>query len=183
VTTAALDKSTRRIAAIGLVALALMFAATLAVTPFARSAAVREEIASARDLVAQRQRLLAAAAMRPGQDVRDALLAGESSGTLGAELQRHMIELARQNALAVRSTQVAPAKREPALTMVGLELSLQGEIAALRSLLHAVEAGMPVLIVDGLAIKTVPSPQAASKPVTLDVSLKVRGYGASKDTN
>ena len=136
-----------------------------------------------RDLIAQRERFLLAASGRPTQDGREALLAGESSGMLGAELQRHMIELARQNGLSLRSTQVAPAKREPVLTVVGLELSLHGELAGLRSLLYAVEAGMPVLFVEALSIKTSQARPAAQKPVALDISLKVRGYGASKEAN
>jgi general secretion pathway protein M len=182
-TAGSLSKPMRSAAAVCLVALALAVAALLAAAPFAKTGALREEIAAMRDLVAQRERFLLAAAGRPTQDGREALLAGESSGLLGAELQRHMIELARQNGMSLRSTQVAPAKREPSLTMVGLELSLHGEIAGLRSLLYAVEVGMPVLFVEALSVKTSTAPQTAQKPVSLDISLKVRGYGASKEAN
>ena len=178
-----LSKPMRSVAAIGFVVLALAVSAILAAAPFARTGALREEIAAMRELVAQRERFLLAAAGRPTQDGREALLAGESSGMLAAELQRHMIELARQNGMSLRSTQVAPAKREPSLTVVGLEVSLQGEVAGLRSLLYAVEVGMPVLFVEGLSVKTSSTPQPAQKPVSLDISLKVRGYGAGKESN
>jgi len=83
----------------------------------------------------------------------------------------------------LRSTQVAPAKQEANLTVVGLEISLQGEIAGLRTLLYAVETGVPVLFVEALSIKTSAAPQTAQKPVALDISLKVRGYGVGKEAN
>ena len=136
-----------------------------------------------RELIAQRERFLLAAAGRPTQNGREALLTGETSGTLGAELQRHMIELARQNGLSLRSTQVLPPKRESSLIAVGLELSLHGELPGMRALLHAVETGTPVLFVDALTVKTAASPQAAGKPVALEITLKVRGYGAGKEGN
>jgi len=180
---ASLAKFLRRAGALGLVVLALMMAALLATAPFTKSGAQREEIAGFRELIAQRERFLVAAAGRSNQDGREALLTGETSGTLGAGLQRHMIDLARQNGLTVRSTQVLPIKPDSALTAVGLELSLQGELIGLRSLLYAVEVGMPTLFVDALTVKTAAIPQAADKPVALEITLKVRGYGASKETN
>jgi hypothetical protein len=176
----------RSAAAVGLLASALALALLVAAAPFARLGALREEVAAMRDLIAQRERFLTAAAGRPTQGGREALLAGESSGVLAAELQRHMAELARQSNMSLRSTQVLPAKREPYLTVVGLELSLQGEIDGLRTLLYAVETGVPVLFVDKLSVKAsaaTPAAQAAQKPASLDISLKVRGYGVGKEAN
>jgi general secretion pathway protein M len=182
----ALTRPMRSAAAVGLVVLALALALLVAVAPFAQSRVLREEVAGKRELIAQRERFLTAAAGRPTQGGREALLAGESSGALAAELQRHMTELARHNALSLRSTQVVPAKQEANLTVVGLELSLQGEIAGLRTLLYAVETGVPVLFVEALSIKTSTvgqAAQAAHKAVALDISLKVRGYGVGKEAN
>jgi general secretion pathway protein M len=175
------SKALRRVAALGLVLLALVVAALLASAPFAKSGGQHDEIAALRELIVQRERFLLTATGRPTQNGREALLAGETSGILGAELQRHMIELARRNSLAVRSTQVLPPKRESSLIAVGLELSLQGEIAGVRALLHAVETGTPLLFAEALILKTAPSPQAADKPIRLEITLKVRGYGASKE--
>jgi general secretion pathway protein M len=178
----ALPKPVRRIAALCLLVLALALAGLVATAPFVRMAALGEELAELRDLLAQQQRLAAAASGRPTQAGREVLIAGDSSGMGGAELQRLISELARQNALSPRSTQVLPAKREGDLTVLAVEVSLQGGIQGLRALLHALETGAPVLFIDALSVKTV-AQQAASRPALLDVSFKVRGYGAGKDAN
>jgi general secretion pathway protein M len=180
----ALPKPMRRIVALVLVVLAVGLAVLLAIAPFVRLAALGEERAAARDLIAQQERLALAAAGRPTQAGRDVLVAGDSSGTAGAELQRVISEIARQHALSLRSTQVAPPKREADLTMLAVDVSLQGGMEGLRALLHAVETGAPMLFIDGLAVKTLQQQQPATdRPVQLDISLKVRGYGAGKDAN
>ena len=178
----ALPKPVSRIVALSLAILALALAALLAVAPFVRMAAAGEEIAAARDLLAQQERLALAAAGRPTQAGREVLIAGETSGVAAAELQRVISELARQNALSLRSTQVAPAKREADLTVLAVEVSLQGGIEGLRTFVHSLETGAPVLFIDALSIKSVAQP-TANRPALLDVSLKVRGYGAGKDAN
>ena len=179
----ALPKPVRRAAALGLFVLALGLATLLAMAPFVRVAALDEEIAAERDLVAQQERLVLAAAGRPTQAGREVLVAGETGGMAGAELQRVIAQLARQNALSLRSTQVAPAKREADLTVLAVEVSLQGGMEGLRALLHALETGAPMLFIDALAIKSVPQQPTGNRQVVLDVSLKVRGYGAGKDAN
>lgn len=179
-----LPKPVRRVVALSLVVLALGLAVLLAIAPFVRITALEEEIAAARDLVAQQERLALAAAGRPTQAGRDVLVAGDSSGMAAAELQRVISELARRNSLSLRSTQVVPAKREADLTVLAVEVSLQGGTEGLRALLHALETGAPMLFIDALAVKSLQQQQpTANRPVQLDVSLKVRGYGAGKDAN
>jgi general secretion pathway protein M len=175
-----LPQPVRRIVALSLVVLGLALAALVAAAPWVRGAAVREEAAAATDLVAQQERLVLAAAGRPAQAGRDVLITGETSGVAAAELQRVIAELARQHALTLRSTQVVPAKREGDLTVLAVEVSLQGGIEGLRALLHALETGAPMLFIDALAVKTV-AQQTVNRPALLDVNLKVRGYGAGKD--
>ena len=178
----ALPKPLRQAAALGLVVLVLGLAALLAIAPFVRMVALDEEIAAARDLLAQQERLALAAAGRPTQAGREVLVAGDSSGMAGAELQRVISELARQNGLSLRSTQVAPAKREADLTVLAVEVSLQGGMEGLRALLHSLETGAPVLFIDALSVKSA-AEKVAGRAALLDVSLKVRGYGAGKDAN
>jgi general secretion pathway protein M len=173
----------RRAAAVALVALALGLAVTVAVAPFAMMAAVGLEIEAAAGLAAQQQRLLQAAARRPAQATRDALIAGDTSGMTGAELQRIVSELARRHGLALRSANVTPPKREADLTMIGVDISLQGQTEGLRAFLHAIETGSPLLFIDTLSIKSVPSYQPLPQPVALDVALRIRGYGAGKESN
>jgi general secretion pathway protein M len=178
----ALPKPMRRAVAMGLVVVALTFAALLAVGPLVRLAAMADEVTAAADLLAQQQRLATAAAGRPAAPGREPLIAGETSGLAGAELQRIVSELARQNALALRSTQVAPAKREADLTVLAVEASLRGGMEGLRGFLYALETGAPMLFVDALSIKAAAEKEPGPAAV-LDIGVKVRGYGAGKDGN
>jgi general secretion pathway protein M len=179
----ALPKPLSRAAALGLVVVALGFAALAMLVPFAWTASVSEEIAIANDQVVQQERLLRAAARRPAHAARDMLVTGETSGLAGAELQRVVTELARRSGLSLRSTHVAPTKREADLAAIGVEVSLQGQMEGLRAFIHAIETGTPILFIETLSIKSVPSYQPVPQPVPLDVTLRVRGYGAGKEIN
>jgi general secretion pathway protein M len=170
-------------AALGLVALVLGLAALAAFVPFAKMSVVGEEIAAAADLIAQQERLLRAAAVRPAHAARNMLLAGDTSGMAGAELQRVISELARQHGMSLRSTNVTTPKREADLTVIGVDVSLQGQTEGLRSFLHAIETGVPILFVEALSIRSVLAYQPAKQPVLLDVTLRVRGYGGGKEVN
>jgi len=179
----AVPKPLSRAAALGLVVLVLGLAALAAVAPFARIAAVGQDMATTSDQIAQQERLLRAAARRPAHAARDMLVAGETSGLAGAELQRIVTELARRSGLSLRSTHVAPPKREADLAAIDVEVSLQGQTEGLRAFIHAIETGTPVLFVETLAIRSVPSYQPVPQPVSLDITLRVRGYGAGKEIN
>ena len=173
----------RRMVALGLVGLALGIAALLAVAPFVRTAAVEEEIAASTELIAQSERLLRAASSQPAHAAHNLLLAGETSGMAGAELQRMISELARQYGLSLRSTNVTPAKREADLTVIGVDVNLQGQTEGLRSFVHAIETGTPILFIETLSVRSVMTYQPAQQPVALDVTLRVRAYGAGKEIN
>jgi len=179
----ALPRPLRRMAALSLVGLALGLAGLVALVPFARMAAVGEEIAAAADLIAQQERLLRAAASRPAQAAREVLLAGESSGTAGAELQRLISQLARQNDMSLRSTHVAAPKREADFTIIGVDVSLHGRMEGLRSFIHAIETGIPILFIEALSVRSLMATQSGEQSVSLDVTLKVRGYGVGKVVN
>lgn len=179
----ALPKPLSRAAALGLVVLALSLAALAAVAPFARMAAIGDDIATATDQIAQQERLLRAAGRRPAHAARDMLVAGETSGLAGAELQRIVSELARRSGLSLRSAHVAPPKREADLAAIGVEVSLHGQTEGLRAFVHAIETGTPILFIETLAIRSAPTYQPVPQPVSLDITLRVRGYGAGKEIN
>ena len=179
---AALPKPMHRAVAVGLAVVALAVAALLAVAPLVRLVAVQEEVGAASDLLTQRQRLATAAGGRSTAAGREPLIAGETSGLAAAELQRIVSELARQHALSLRSTQMAPAKRQADLTVLAVEASLQGGMEGLRGFLYALETGAPMLFVEALSVKSA-TEKAAGRAAVLDISLKVRGYGAGKDGN
>jgi general secretion pathway protein M len=176
-------RSWRHIAALSLIVLALGVAALVAIAPFYRAASIRMEIAAARNLLAQQERHQRDVAGRSGQGSREFLLAGESSGLAGAELQRLVAELARQSGLTLRSTQIVPAKRESDLTVITVDVILQGGMEGLRALLHSIETGVPILFTEALSIRSVPARQVEYQPVSLDITLKVRGYGTGKKDN
>jgi len=178
-----MQKSLARAAALGLVALALALAALAGLAPYARMTALGAEIAAAADQIAQQERLLQAVGRRPAHRARDMLVAGETSGLAGAELQRIVSELARRSGLSLRSTSVAPPKREADLAAIGVEVSLQGQMEGLRAFIHGLETGTPVLFIETLAVRTAPSYQPVPQPVSLDITLRVRGYGAGKEIN
>jgi general secretion pathway protein M len=179
----ALPKPLRRIAALSLVGVALGLAGLVAIAPFARMSAVGEEIAAAAELVAQQERLLKVAAGRPAHVTKEVLLAGETSGIAGAELQRVIAQLARDKGLSLRSANVTPPKREADLTVVAVDALLSGQLEALRSLFHAIETGIPILFIETLSIRANTQSQSGSQPASLDITLRVRGYGAGKDAN
>lgn len=171
----------RRVLALSLVVVALGLAALMAFLPFSKAAAGRKQMIEVREQVAQLERMQrAAGGPRALGGGREMLLAGATSGLAGAELQRLVSELSRHSALTLRSTQVAPAKRESDLTVVGVDASLQGNIDGMRTLLHAIETGVPLLFVEALSMRTVAARQVALQPVSLDVTLKVRGYGTGR---
>jgi len=172
--------SMRAAAAVGLVFLTLGLVGLAAAAPLIKAAELREELRAMRVLIAQRERLL----LGGSPDGAQLLLAGETTGVQGADLQRYITELVEQNGMRVRSTQVVPDKRDASLTAIGLEANVQGQIGGLRALLYAIETGVPILLVDALAVKVATALQGQpARAVTLDVSLNVRGYGANKEAN
>jgi general secretion pathway protein M len=181
--TGALPTPLRRVIALVLVALVLAAAALVALAPFARTATLNEQIAAVTDLIAQQERLLRRTAIRPARVAKEVMLAGESSGLAGAELQRLISELARQNDMSLRSTNLAAPKREADFTVIAVDASLNGRMEGLRSFLHAVETGAPILFIEALSVRSLPATQSGEQPVALDVTLKVRGYGQGKANN
>ena len=104
-------------------------------------------------------------------------------GGITCRNQRRVSDLARASTLVLRSTQIAQPKREADLTAVSVDTSLQGTIEGVRSLLHAIETGDPLLFVEGLSIRTIAAPQTQQRPVSLDIKLKVRGYAVTNKVN
>lgn len=174
-----LSKTWRRVLAIGLVVTGLGLAGIVAVLPFMHAEAVKQNLAASREQLALEERLRRTPGAKTKSIRREVLIPGATEGLAGAELQRRVSELARASTLTLRSTQVAPAKREAELTAVSVDASIQGTIDGVRSLLYAIETGDPLLFAEGLSIRTIATPQAQQRPIMLDVKLKVRGYAVT----
>lgn len=179
----ALPKTLRHVLALSLVVAGLGLAAVIAFLPIVRADAIKQETDAIRELVARAERLRRDAGENAQTLRRDVLVSGATDGVAGAELQRIVSELARASALALRSTQIAPPKREGDLTAVSVDASLQGTVNGVRSLLHALETGTPLLFVEGLSLRAITERQAPHQPVALDIRLRVRGYAATSKAN
>lgn len=179
----ALPKTWRRVLAMGLVVAGLGLAAIVAILPIMQAEAVNQELAAGREQLALDERLRRAPGVKAKSIRREVLVPGATDGLAGAELQRRVSELARTSALTLRSTQIAPAKREADLTAVSVDASIQGTIDGVRSLLYAIETGDPLLFAEGLSIRTIAAPQTQQRPVSLDIKLKVRGYAVTTKVN
>jgi general secretion pathway protein M len=179
----ALPKTWRRALAMGLVVAALGLAAVVALLPIMHAATVGQELVAGREQLALEERLRKAPGAKAKSIRREVLVPGATDGVAGAELQRRVSELARASALTPRSTQIAAPKREADLTAVSVDTSLQGTIEGVRSLLHTIETGDPLLFVEGLSIRTIVAPQAQQRPVSLEIKLKVRGYAVTNKVN
>ena len=178
-----LPKTWRRVLAVGLVMAAMGGAAVAAFVPIMHAEVVRQEIVVGREQLAIAERLRQAPGAKAKSVRREVLIPGATDGLAGAELRQRVSELARTSTLALRSTQIAPPKREADLTAVSVDSSLQGTIDAVRSLLYAIETGDPLLFVEGLSIRTIVAPAAQQRPASLDVKLKVRGYAVTTKAN
>lgn len=168
--------------AVGLLVLAAAVAGIAIALPVQWAVQLRGEIQSVEDRLAGIRN-----AVREGRVIDDAattgiLVSGSSAGRAAAELQNRLGVSARRHGIALRSLQVLDSRRQGELNEIPLEVSYQTGVVELRGLLHEIESGMPIMVVDELNIRAVTPPSgAASAPVLLDVSMKVRGFAAPGD--
>lgn len=105
------------------------------------------------------------------------LVSGGSSGAATAELQRLVGAMARASGASVRSTQAASPRDKGEVTEVGLNASLLADTTQLRGLLHAIETGTPLMIVDEISVRALPPVTASmAQPMPLEVELKLRAF-------
>lgn len=178
-----LPKLWRRVLAMGLVVVALGLAAFAALFPLLRADAMKQELAAGQEQLAVEERLRKTPGVTAKSIRREVLVPGATDGIAGAELQRRVSELARTSTLTLRSTQIAAPKREADLTAVSVDASLVGTIDGVRSLLHAIETGDPLLFVEGMSVRSIAVPPGQQRAVSLDIKLKVRGYAVTTKAN
>ncbi|HEX5958186.1 MAG TPA: type II secretion system protein GspM [Hyphomicrobiaceae bacterium] len=158
-----LSRATRRIAAIALLALLLVFAALTTVVPLAaRVAELRDQIEIERALLG---RLAAVAAHKAKtaeyeQVGRAALesgayLKGDSEALMGAGLQTSLAQLAAATRVRFNSTRALPPRERDAMRLIGVSLQFRADIEQLRALLFRIESHLPFLFVEGLQVRPV----------------------------
>lgn len=175
--------SSRALAFLILVAVLLGLAA-LAVAP--HLAAERTAQAIERDTVRlSKLRLLAKRLGASGEESRRALagddhlkflLAGETTGIAGAELQQLVLKrLVAHNGRA-SSIQLHAPKEDGALTRIAMTLVARLTLKGLRDLLVDLESGTPLLFVDELTVRALPPPPGGRTHSELDVAFRIVAY-------
>jgi len=178
----------RSLAALAVLALALAAMAGIALAPHLATRFVGERIEQGggelRRLVgearstADRSRKRADELASSGH--LDFLLAGETIGIAGAELQRILLErLARQGG-SVSSVQVHEPTREGALERISMSVNARVNLRQLRDLLIDLESGTPLLFVEEMSVLPAEERKVAGREPVLNVALRVAGYLSAK---
>ena len=154
---------------------------------------VLDQLAEDRDSIGRSQQLLArytqlAAAVPALQRQLDALkgsasekafLPGASTASMTAEMQAAAQRLAGSAGAVLHSSRTLPRELEDGFGKVGVELDLAASAASLASLLHAVEAAEPAILVERLAVRvpeTGAAPKAPDGQPALGVNLRLVSY-------
>ena len=156
-----LSQPVRRLAALGLLVLALAILASLTVVPLtARVAGLSGEIETERALLG---RFAAVAARqgeteeleRLGRSAREsgAWLQGESEALTAAGLQGLLARLAAANRVRFHSTRALPPRERDALRLIGVSVQFKAGIEELRAILFRIESNRPFLFVEGLQVR------------------------------
>jgi hypothetical protein len=185
-----LSRIARRLAAVGLLALLLGFAALTTVVPLAAHVAeLREQIEMERTLSG---RLMAVAAHKPKmaeyeQVGRAALesgayLKGDSEALMAAGLQTSLAQLAAATRVRFNSTRALPPRERDTMRLIGVSLQFRADIEQLRAFLFRIESHRPFLFVEGLQVRPVsPFSQSDAKlNGLLDVRLDAFGVVPGK---
>jgi Type II secretion system (T2SS), protein M subtype b len=181
-----LSQPVRRLAALGLLVLALAVLAMLTVVPLtARVAEQMGEIETERVLLGR----FAAVAARRGETAEleragraalasGAWLKGESEALTAAGLQSLLAQLAAANRVRFHSTRALPPRETDGARLIGVSVQFKAGIEQLHALLFRIESNRPFLFVEGLQVRPVSpfSQRDAELNGVLDVRLDV--YGA-----
>lgn len=180
-----LSRATRRVAAVGLLALVLAFAALTTVVPLAaRVAELRDQIEMERTLLG---RLTVVAARKTKMSEYEqvgraaiesgAYLKGDSEALMAAGLQTSLAQLAAATRVRFNSTRALPPRERDAMRFIGVSLQFRAEIEQLRAFLFRIESHRPFLFVEGLQVRPVsPFSQSDAKlHGLLDVRLDAFG--------
>lgn len=172
----------KRVLIAGGLAVAAFLVTVYVIEPFLSSQGkIREEIREKKALLERHQRLASEkdryqrkveglkAELRQAEGV---LLKGEKLPLVAAELQGLLHKLGQEAGLTIVRENVPPPKKIEMFTQVTVELSVKGELKAIRDFLYKVQTAPKLLTVPKLTIRGV-----ASRGLTaLSADLQVAGY-------
>ena len=177
------SKTTRRIAAVGLLVLVPVGTWLLLVQP------VWTELSSGYALLAEKRGLLAryeAVALQEGtarqrlesvavRNRSSGFLTGESEAITSAELQKKLQTIVMQSRATFRSARPLVPRTQDDIKMIGLRIQLAGDLKAVQRSIYEVENAIPFMFITAAQIgsnRTQGSVQAAEK-LLLDARLDV----------
>ena len=172
--------------ALGLVALALLLAWTVAVSPVLGWHAERAEALERQQTLARRMADLVGTlpSLRQQADVAaslgpppNAVLQGATDAIATATLQQMVQDLARQADTSLSSTEALPAEQTGAYRRIGLRLAVSAPWPALVQLLQTIEQSQPIMLIDDLQLRGLRLQVGAGEP-PLDASMVVYAFRA-----
>ncbi|WP_125461646.1 MULTISPECIES: type II secretion system protein GspM [Rhodomicrobium] len=171
-----------RLLALGLLGLSLALLVGFAAFPFLEQPQRSRELEESRALLAALEAQVARRSTTPGASLADParlLLSGETTGIAGAGLQKMLNDVVADANGTASSYQLLPPEEAGGLERRSLSLLVSIDIAGLRTLLHRIETGLPLLFVDDVTMRV---PHAASGEARTDaggpieVTLQVSGF-------
>jgi general secretion pathway protein M len=188
--TAHLDISppVRRLAAIGLLLIAVLVIAGLVINP------LYQAVTSARELVAQQREAIARfeelnarlpqlqaqhGALEQNVAAESGFLKGANDALRAAEVQNRIKSIVEKHGAQLASTQILPGRDESGFRRIPAQIVMSGQIEAIAAILYDCEYGEPFLFVDNFQIRGRQLPRLddpRSVKTLLDVRLEVSAY-------
>lgn len=184
-----MTQSTRGFLAIGLTLLVLTLLGFMAVAPILEANRLSEKIEEDRNTLSVLQRRTQNEAslradnetlMSSGQST-GVLLEGETTGIAGANLQKIMNDIVVSNGGKPLSFQILSPVDDKELVRIGMSLTIEANIDAIRAITHAIESGTPLIFIEAFSAKRTDSDFSAPDPYfsgSLDVTLQVAAFAA-----
>jgi general secretion pathway protein M len=188
-------QSSSALIALSVLLAALALGVSLATAPYLRLATLDREItASQSALVALRKELTSedtqrkenAALAVSDKQARFLLIAGDTTGIAGANLQKLVSELVVAHGGEASSLQILPPKEDGDLTRIPMSLSIRVGIDGLRDIIHGLETNTPLIFIDNIAIRADHDDIRGQDRYylgPLDVTLQVSGYAIKKEAS
>lgn len=111
--------------------------------------------------------------MRASRDITQGFLRSTTPSLASAELQQHVTRTINQSGGQLLSTQVVPPKQDAGMTAAAVKINLRGTSETLQKLLHNLERGTPVVVLDNLSVR---NRQRRGAAEMLDIRLALTAY-------
>jgi hypothetical protein len=167
------------VGALALLMLAVAAMLGLAAGPRLWLAAVAEETAENRRLLAVLQAQMARQSAGDSDDPGALMLHGETAGIAGAALQRLVNDRVGAAGGQGSSFQLLPPREADGTVRLALGFAMRIDIEGLRDVLHAIETGEPLLFVDDIALRRLENAAGeggGDSSRLLDVTMQVSSF-------